>query len=166
MGTYRCDVCGKQFAREDNLAQHRKKHNLYQCTDCPQAFSTEHTLESHRYHRHNQSGRGKKRASESPQSGPSKKRRITKTDNPAENYRITPLGEQKMRKFNTTANRYRVQFQDLEIRNLPNILQSLRRLFSSVIRDLTGIVIFKTLWTNIGVALVKILCNKLFLINL
>lgn len=95
MGTYRCDVCGKQFAREDNLAQHRKKHNLYQCTDCPQAFSTEHTLESHRYYRHNQSGRGKKRASESPQSGPSKKRRITKTDNPAENYRITPLGEQK-----------------------------------------------------------------------
>lgn len=51
MGTYRCDVCGKQFAREDNLAQHRKKHNLYQCTDCPQAFSTEHTLESHRYYR-------------------------------------------------------------------------------------------------------------------
>lgn len=145
MRTYRCDVCGKQFAREDNLAQHRKKHNLYQCTDCPQAFSTEHTLESHRYYRHNQSGRGKKRASESPQSGPSKKRRITKTDNPAGNYRITPLGEQKMQKFNTTANRYRVQFQDLEIRNLPNILQSLRRLFSSVIRDLTGIVIFKTL---------------------
>lgn len=38
---------------------------------------------------------------------------------------------------------------------MPNILQSLRRLFSSVIRDLTGIDIFKTLWTLIGVALVK-----------
>lgn len=104
------------------------------------SFSTENVLELHRYHHHIQSGRGKKRASESPESGPSKKRRITKMDNPAENY-ITPLGEQKMRKFNTKANRYRVQFQDLEIRNLPNtgILQSLRRLFSSVIRDLKGI---------------------------
>lgn len=145
MEAYRCDVCGKQFAREDNLAQHRKKHNLYQCSDCPQAFAAENVLESHRYHHHNQSGRGKKRANESPDSGPSKKRRITKMDNPAENYRIIPLGEQKMRKFNTTANRYQVQFQDLEIRNLPNILQSFRRLFFSVIRDLTGIDNFKAL---------------------
>lgn len=40
-------------------------------------------------------GNGKKRASESPESGPSKKRRIIKVDNPAENYRITALGEQK-----------------------------------------------------------------------
>lgn len=90
-------------------------------------------------------GNGKKRASESPESGPSKKRRIIKVDNRAENYRITALGEQKMRKFNTTANRYRVQFQDLETQNLPNILQSLRRHFSSVIRDLTGIDNFKAL---------------------
>lgn len=124
------------------MEAYRKKHNLYQCSDCPQAFATENVLESHRYHHHNQSRRGRKRASESPEFGPSKKRRINKMDNPAENYRITPLGEQKMPKFNTTANRYRVQFQDLEIRNLPNILQSLRRLFSSVIRDLTGIDIF------------------------
>lgn len=116
------------------LAQHRKKHNLYQCSDCPQAFATENVLELHRYHHHNLSGGGKRRASESPESGPSKKRRITKMDKPAENYRITPLGEQKMRKFNTTANRYRVQF-----------LQIHRRLFSSVIRDLTGIDNFKAL---------------------
>lgn len=64
MEAYRCDVCGKQFAREDNLAQHRKKHNLYQCLDCPQAFAAENVLESHRYHHHNQSARGKKRASD------------------------------------------------------------------------------------------------------
>lgn len=87
-------------------------------------------------------------------------------DNPAENYRNTPLGGQKLQKFNTTANIYWVQFQDLEIRNLPYILQSLRYLFSSVIRDLKGIDNFKALWTFVGVALVKILCNKLFLIYL
>lgn len=73
MEAYRCDVCGKQFAREDNLAQHRKKHNLYQCSDCPQTFATENVLESHRYHHHIQSGRGQKRTSESPKSGPQRK---------------------------------------------------------------------------------------------
>lgn len=133
-------VCKRRYP-----AQHRKKHNLYQCSECPQAFATENVLELHRYHHHNQSGRRKKRASESPESGPSKKRRITKMDNPAENYRITPHGEQKMRKFNTTANRYRVQFQDLEFRNVPNTKQIHRRLFSSVIRDLRGIDNFKAL---------------------
>lgn len=45
MEAYRCDVCGKRFAREDNLAQHRKKHDLYQCSDCRQAFATEDNLE-------------------------------------------------------------------------------------------------------------------------
>lgn len=140
MEAYRCDVCVKRFAREDNFAQHRKKHDLYQCSDCPQAFATQDNLESHRYRRHGQSGRGKKRANESPESGPLKKRRITKMDDPTDNYRVTPLGEQK---FSTTANRYRVNFQDLEISSLSNILQSLRRLFSSLINNLTGIGNFK-----------------------
>lgn len=103
----------------------------------------------HRNHRHGQSGRGKKRAIESSESGPLKKRRITKMDDPTDNYTVTPLGEQKMRKFNTTANRYRVQFQDLEIRNPPNILQSLRRLFFSLINDLAGIGNLKTLYMDI-----------------
>lgn len=79
---------------------------------------------------------------------------------PTKSYKVTPLGERKMRKFNTTANRYRVHFQDLEIRNLPNILQSLRRLFSSVIKDLTGIDTFSVYGCCTG----KInLSSKLFL---
>lgn len=65
-------------------------------------------------------------------------------DDPTDNYRVTPLGEQKMSsKFSTTANRYRVNVQDLEISSLSNILQSLRRLFSSLIHDLTGINYFE-----------------------
>lgn len=93
----------------------------------------------HRHWRHGLFGSGIKRANESSESGPLKKRRITNIDDPTENYRNTHLGEQKMRKFNTTTNRYRVHFQDLEIRNLLSILQSLRRLFSSVIKDLIDI---------------------------
>lgn len=64
-------------------------------------------------------------------------------DDSTDNYRVIPLGEQKMPKFSTTANRYRVNFQDLEISSLSNILESLRRLFSSLINDLTGIGNFK-----------------------
>lgn len=93
------------------------------------SLRTEDDLDLHQSHHHGHSGRKKKRSNESPESGPSKKRRITKMDDLPENYRIISLGEQKMQKFNTTAKRYRVHFQDLEIRNLPNILQSLRRLF-------------------------------------
>lgn len=81
---------------------------------------------------------GEEKREQSPESGPLKKRRITKMDDPTDNYRVTPLGEQKMPKF-----RYRVNFKDLEISSLSNILQSLRRLFSSLINDLTGIGNFK-----------------------
>jgi len=42
-----------------------------------------------------------------------------------------------MKKFNTTANRYRINFKDLEIRNLPNILKSLHKIFTSILRELT-----------------------------
>ena len=42
-----------------------------------------------------------------------------------------------MPKFSTTSTRYRVTFQDLEIRGVPNILKSLRLLFSSIIKNIT-----------------------------
>lgn len=76
-------------------------------------------------------------------------------DDPTDNYRVTTLGEQKMPKLSTTAYRYRVNFQDLEISSLSNILQSLRRLFCSMINDLTGICNFKTSLTSMDIALVN-----------
>lgn len=81
-------------------------------------------------------------------------------DDPTDNYKVTSLGEQKMPKFSTTANRYRVNFQNLEISSLSNILQSLRRLFSSLINDLTGIGNFKTLFTSMDIALINFIYNK------
>lgn len=143
MEAYRCDFCGKRLAREDNLAQHRTKTRSVSMFRLSPSLCKQDNLELHRYRRHGQSGRGKKRANESPESGPLKKRRIIKMDDPTDNYRVTPLDEQKMPKFSTTANRYRVNFQDLEIGSLSNILQSLRRLFSSLINDLTGIGYFE-----------------------
>lgn len=42
-----------------------------------------------------------------------------------------------MPKFSTTSTRYRVTFQDLEIRGISNILKSLKLLFSSIIKNIT-----------------------------
>jgi len=42
-----------------------------------------------------------------------------------------------MPKFHTTSTKYKVTFQDLDIRGIPNILKSLRLLFQSVIRNIT-----------------------------
>lgn len=64
-------------------------------------------------------------------------------DDPTDNYRVTPLGEQECRNLVPQQTNNRVHFQDLEISSLSNILQSLRRLFSSLINDLNGIGNFK-----------------------
>lgn len=83
---------------------------------------------------------------ESSQSG-----QITKMHAHTESYIVTPLGEQKMRKFNTNAKLLRPGNQQY----MSNILQSLRRLFSSMIEDLTDIDTFKIFSISINVELVK-----------
>lgn len=141
MESHRCDVCGKGFAREDDLAQHRKKHDQYQCSESPQAFATAAFLDKHRQYRHNQTGAGQKRKrddDDKENTSPLPKRRITKKEDPRDHYTIKKTGKQKLRKFNTTTNPYRVNFRDLEVTNLPNILRNLRHLLSSIINDLTG----------------------------
>jgi predicted SprT family Zn-dependent metalloprotease len=133
---YACRFCGKKFNREDNLKNHERKHDAFQCLECPRAFTTQENLEFHQSWQHSQSGGGRKRRSESPQPGSANKQQ--KLDNSSDYYSITPIGEKKMRKFNTTATRYRVNFKDLQIRGLPDILKTLRRLFTSIVKEMTG----------------------------
>lgn len=145
---YACRFCGKKFKREGNLKNHEQKHGAFQCPECPRAFTTQENLEFHQSWQHNQSGGGRKRRSESPQAGPASKQR--KPDNPGDYYTCTiaPVGEQKMRKFNTTATRYQVNFKDLQIRGLPDILKTLRRLFTSILKEMTGKMRIAYLYTS------------------
>jgi hypothetical protein len=48
------------------------------------------------------------------------KRRITTYDDLEDSFSISIIGEQKMPKFNTTSTKYKVTFQDLDIRGIPN----------------------------------------------
>lgn len=133
---YACRFCGKKFKREGNLKNHEQKHGEFQCPECPRAFTTQENLEFHQSWLHNQSGGDRKRRSESPQPGPASKQQ--KPDDPGDYYTIATVGEQKMRKFNTTATRYQVKFKELQIRGLPDILKTLRRLFTSIVKEMTG----------------------------
>ena len=135
-----CDVCHKTFSREDNLRQHRLKHDntsYHECGDCHQVFNRPDSLELHRERHHSQTGGGRKRRSTSPQPGPSNKKKVTNYDNPSDMYTIQAMDEHFMPKFRTSSTRYRVTFKDLNVRNLPNIMKILQKLFTSIIRDLT-----------------------------
>ena len=137
---FSCDICHKTFSREDNLRQHKLKHGnefFHECVDCHQVFNRPDNLELHRTRHHLQTGRWRKRTASSPQPGPSIKRRITKYDNLEDMYTIRVVDEHAMPKFKTTSTRYRVTFRNLEVRDLPNILKSLQRLFTSVLKNLT-----------------------------
>lgn len=134
-----CDICHKTFFREDNLTAHKIRHDrsdFHQCDVCNHVFSHPETLDLHKRNRHDQIGIGIQRKTTTTD-GPLIKRRITTYYDLEDSFSISIIGEQKMPKFNTTSTKYKVTFQDLDIRGIPNILKSLRLLFQSVIRNIT-----------------------------
>ena len=69
--------------------------------------------------RHDQIGKGIKRKSTTID-GPLIKRRTTTYHDLEDSFSISIIGEQKMPKFNMTSTKYKVTFQDLDIRGIPN----------------------------------------------
>jgi hypothetical protein len=132
------DICHKTFFREDNLKAHMRRHDrrIFITDVCNHVFSHPETLDLHKRNRHGQIGKGIKRKPKTTD-GPLIKRRITTYDDPEDSFSIRIIGEQKMPKFNTTSTKYKVTFQDLDIRGIPNILKSFRLLFQSVNRNST-----------------------------
>lgn len=93
-------------------------------------------LDLNNQNHHSQQGRGSKRKLDQIPST-RVKRRITKYDNPEDSYTIRAVDEQNMSKFNTRFMRYKVTFHGLEIRSLPNILKTLKILFTSISKYIT-----------------------------
>ena len=119
---FSCDSCHKTFFREDNLTAHKIRHDrsdFHQCDVCNHVFSHPETLDLHKRNRHDQIGKGIKRKTTTID-GPLIKRRTTTYDDLEDSFSISIIGEQKMPKFNMTSTKYKVTFQDLDIRGIPN----------------------------------------------
>ena len=131
--TYDCAVCGKLFARKENLDKHVLKHastSHHHCVKCGISFTNAKSLEEHSII--HQIG-GKRRNTETAASPTPKRLR----ENPKEFYTLNKIKTTNMPKFNTTNTVYRVAVQDLEVRGLKDILTALQSLLSSIIDDVT-----------------------------
>lgn len=138
--TFQCNQCKKTFTRKSNLDIHQKKHDDedgHHCNHCLKAFISEDALNSHIQGHHEQIGGGAKCACDtSPPPNQGKRQKLQKTDNAEEFFDIVKVSEKKIEKFKT-AIYYKVAVKDIELRDLPNILKSLKILFQSILDRIT-----------------------------
>ena len=135
---FRCDVCSAVFTRKTNLDRHLEKHrtqNNVHCSECGRAFTRPDNLQRHMLEKH-QIGGGVKRVADTSDVGSVK--RLRKDDDPRQFYVMTKLKEQKMEKFRTTASTYRVKFRNIDVGDVTDILNTLKRMFAAVLEDMTS----------------------------
>lgn len=48
------------------------------------------------------------------------------------------INEKRIEKFSTTASYYKISVNDIEVRELPNIIKTLKQIFQSIIDSITG----------------------------
>ena len=98
-------------------------------------FSRWDALEEHVRKKHRQNGGGK-RPLEHEKEESLRKRQKIKTS-PEDFYKIEKLHERKIEKFKTSAMYYTIYFNDLEETELANILKALKRIFHSILQNIT-----------------------------
>jgi len=76
------------------------------------------------------------RAEDQEGGGPVKRRRVQ--ENPNDFYTIRDISEKHIEKFKNTATYYKIDIQDLEVRDLPIILKTLKAIFQSILDRVTA----------------------------
>lgn len=138
---YTCPSCKKTFNRKDNLERHLKKHadeNNQHCPECLKVFTREDALDDHLHLKHGWSAAAKRTAETQDGAGMAKRQRLQKSDNPSDFYSIEKISERNIEKFKTSATYYKITVKDLEVRDLSNVVKTLKQLFQSIIDNITS----------------------------
>ncbi|WAR12282.1 ZN777-like protein [Mya arenaria] len=140
---FTCPSCKKSFTRKNNLKQHMKKHedgNNHHCPECLRVFTRRDALDEHFKQHENQSGGGRKRSSgdDADSNATNKKQKLSAKDDVKDYYRVDKISERRIEKFNSTASYYKISVKDMEIRELPNIIKTLKQIFQSIIDTIAG----------------------------
>lgn len=138
---YICSRCRKVFNRKDNLDRHMRKHqneNNHHCQTCSKVFTTVGALENHLLQHTNQVGGAVKRPSENSEREDYKKKRMELLGTPEKFYDIEKVSERKIEKINTTASYYKISVKGLEVKGLPEILKTFKKLFQSILDHIVG----------------------------
>ena len=136
---FTCPSCKKTFSRKDNLDRHLKKHadeKNQHCPECLKVFTRKDALDDHLHIKHGWSAAAKRPAESQEGAGMSKRPKLENLD-PASLYTIKKVSDRKIEKFKTTATYYKILVKDFEIREIPNILKVLKRLFHSILENIT-----------------------------
>ena len=131
---YECDICHKTFSRKDNLARHQKRHSNsseHECSDCGKVFKRKANLQTHMKNKHTASATKRSR-SEEPEP-PAKRLK----EDVAEHYTLRKIGESRMKKFRSIKTTYKVNFKDVHVTGLKEILITLKKMFGSLIHQVT-----------------------------
>ena len=97
-------------------------------------FNRSDALEEH-IHKHVQSGGGKRR--KEPEDEAVLRKRQKLQSSPSDFYKIEKLHEKKIEKFKSSATYYKIYFNDLQEKDLVNILKILKQMFHSIIQNIT-----------------------------
>lgn len=135
---YTCPSCKKSFTRKDNLDRHLRKHvddNNQNCLECLKVFTREDALDNH-LHQEQGWEPGKRKAEDQEGGGMQKQRKPSDRD-PSSMYTIQKVSDRKIEKFKTTATYYKISVNDIEEKELSNILKILRKLLHSILKNVT-----------------------------
>ena len=114
-----------------------KKHadeNNHHCPECRRVFTRRDALDEHFLQHENQTGGARKRVStDETDENSSHKKQLTPQDDATAYYKMEKISEKRIEKFGTTASYYKITVKDIEVRDLSNIIKTLKQIFQSII---------------------------------